>query len=71
MTRRTLRVNELIREELSALIQRELKDPRLAQGLTTITEVTVSPDLRNAIVYVSHLGGDCAQRDGEHQPRHH
>jgi ribosome-binding factor A len=57
MTRRTQRVNELIREELSSLIQRDLKDPRLGQGLTTVTEVTVSPDLRNATVYISHMGG--------------
>ena len=64
MTRRTLRVNELIREELSGLIQRELKDPRLERGLTTVTEVTVSPDLRNAVVYVSHLGGDETERAG-------
>ena len=64
MSRRTERVNELIREELSALIQREVKDPRLGHGLITVTEVTVSPDLRTAIVHVSHMGGDAAERDG-------
>ena len=64
LSRRTERVNELIREELSTLILREVKDPRLAPGLTTVTEVEVSPDLRNATVYVSHLGGDQAERDG-------
>jgi len=63
MTRRTERVNELLREELSQLIQRELKDPRLERGLTTVTEVDVSPDLRHANVFVSHLG-DAAERDG-------
>jgi len=62
MTRRTSRVNDLLREELSDLIQREVKDPRVAQGLTTIIEVEVSPDLRHAIVFVSHLG-DEAERD--------
>lgn len=56
MTRRTERVGELLREELSALIVRELKDPRLGTGLVTITEVQVTPDLRSATVYVSHLG---------------
>ena len=56
MTRRTERVNELLREELSALIARELKDPRLGSGLVTITEVQVAPDLRAATVFVSHLG---------------
>ncbi len=48
------RVNRLIREEISALLHRELKDPRL--GFATVTEVVVSKDLRAAKVYVSVLG---------------
>jgi ribosome-binding factor A len=52
MSRRTERVNELIREELSELILRELRDPRL-DGLISITRVEVSPDLYNARVHVS------------------
>ena len=36
---------------------RDLRDPRLS-GLTSITEVTVTPDLRSARVYVSTLGTD-------------
>ena len=36
---------------------RELRDPRLS-GLTSITEVSVTPDLRSAKVYVSTLGTD-------------
>lgn len=51
---RTHRVGELIKEELSEIIQREVKDPRV--GLMTITGVDVSPDLRHAIVFVSVLG---------------
>ncbi|MBI2766432.1 MAG: 30S ribosome-binding factor RbfA [Chloroflexi bacterium] len=58
MSRRTNRVNELLREELSGLIAREVKDPRVSQGLTTITEVEVSPDLRRATVFISHLGDE-------------
>ena len=38
-------------------MQRDLRDPRLA-GLTSITEVSVTPDLRSAKVYVSTLGPD-------------
>ena len=53
---RLLRVNQLIREEISHLIQRELKDPRL--GFVTVTEVDVSKDLRTAKVYVSVLGSE-------------
>ncbi|MBI2468438.1 MAG: 30S ribosome-binding factor RbfA [Candidatus Rokubacteria bacterium] len=48
------RVNQLIKEEISYLLQRELKDPRL--GFVTVTEVAVAKDLRTAKVYVSVLG---------------
>ena len=56
MSRRTSRVSELLREELSELVQRELKDPRLEGAFLSITEVEVSADLRTASVFVSHLG---------------
>ncbi|MCY3602325.1 MAG: 30S ribosome-binding factor RbfA [Chloroflexi bacterium] len=56
MSRRTSRVSELLREEISDLVQRDLKDPRLEGALLSITEVEVSGDLRNAAVFVSHLG---------------
>ena len=54
--RRQQRLNDLLREELSEAM-RDLRDPRLS-GLTSITEVTVTPDLRSAKVYVSTLGTD-------------
>lgn len=54
MQRRILRINELLREELSILI-RTAKDPRL-QGLVSVTAVETSPDLQQARVYVSMLG---------------
>jgi ribosome-binding factor A len=57
---RLQRVNQLIREEISVLIQRELKDPRL--GFVTVTEVDVSKDLRTAKVYVSVLGPEADWR---------
>lgn len=50
------RVNQLIREEISLLLQRELKDPRL--GFVTVTEVETTKDLRSAKVFVSVLGDD-------------
>ncbi len=58
MTRRTQRVNDLLREEISQLVLRELADPRLQEGLISITGVDVSPDLRHARVYVSVMGTD-------------
>jgi ribosome-binding factor A len=53
---RLQRVNQLIREEISLILQRELKDPRL--GFVTVTEVDVAKDLRTAKVYVSVLGSE-------------
>lgn len=50
------RVNQLIREEISLLLQRELKDPRL--GFVTVTEVETTRDLRTAKVFVSVLGDE-------------
>lgn len=56
MSRRTRQVGELLREELSDIIRKEVKDPRI--GFMSITSVEVSPDLRAARVYVSVLGSD-------------
>jgi ribosome-binding factor A len=56
-------VNDLLREELSELVQREVKDPRVGQGLVSITEVQVSPDMRHANVFVSHLGNEAERRE--------
>lgn len=50
-----LRVNEDIRRVLSALL-RDMKDPRLQQGMLSITEVDTTGDLRFAKVYISVLG---------------
>jgi len=52
MNRRIERVQELLREELSDLIMRELRDPRL-DGLISLTRVEVSPDLSDSRIFVS------------------
>ena len=57
MTRRLERVNQLILREISELLRRQVKDPRLGSFIT-ITEVTTSPDFRHARVLVSSIGGD-------------
>ena len=57
MSRRTEQVNELLREELSGLLAREVRDPRVS-GIVSITGVDVSPDLRHAKVWVSVYGSD-------------
>jgi ribosome-binding factor A len=53
---RMRRVNEALREVLSARIAEGLKDPRI--GFVTVTAVETSPDLRYARVFVSVLGND-------------
>jgi len=53
-TRRQRRVSELIHRELSMLLMREVRDPRLAD--ITLTEVRVTPDLQVARVYYTILG---------------
>jgi ribosome-binding factor A len=51
------RVNDTIRRELSELLMRETRDPRL-EGLLSITAVDTSPDLKYARVYVSVMGAE-------------
>ena len=55
MTHRIERVNNLIRREISQLLQREVKDPRL-DGFIAVTEVSTSPDLKYAKIFVSRMG---------------
>ncbi len=54
MSRRTDRVADLIRGELSRLIARDVADPRVR--MASVSAVEVTPDLRHATVSVSVLG---------------
>ena len=56
MSRRTDRVNEQLREEISTLLVRQIKDPRL-NGVISVTRVVTSGDLRTGRVYISVMGG--------------
>lgn len=56
MAERMRRVNEAVREVVSARLAEGLRDPRV--GFVTVTSVDTSPDLRQARVYVSVLGTD-------------
>ena len=58
---RMQRVNEAVREVLSAHLAEGLKDPRI--GFVTVTGVETSPDLRSARVYVSVLGDERERED--------
>jgi len=54
MSYRIARINNLIRQELSELLQRQVKDPRLGTFIA-VTEVSTSPDLKFAKVFVSRI----------------
>lgn len=54
MSERTERLDELFAQEISAIIAREISDPRI--GFVTVTKVEVAPDLRHATVWVSVIG---------------
>jgi len=58
-TRRTDRLGDLIKEEISSLLIRDIKDPRI--GMLTITDVEVSRDIRTAKVFYT-VGGDLSAR---------
>ncbi len=57
-SQRQLRVGELIRHELAAMLARgEIHDDVLAKYVVTVTQVRLSPDLKLATCYVMPLGG--------------
>jgi ribosome-binding factor A len=55
MSYRTERFNSLLQQEISDILQRHIKDPRLGSFIS-VTAVEVSPDLRYAKVLVSNMG---------------
>jgi ribosome-binding factor A len=53
---RQRKVADKIKEVVSLIIDRELKDPN--KGFVTVTNVKISPDLRIASIYFTTLGGE-------------
>lgn len=68
MSRRTDRVSDVVRAELSDLLLRDVHDPRVK--LASITEVDVTTDLKRAIVKVSVLGDDQQRQEAIEGLRH-
>lgn len=56
------RINQEVQKELSVLIARELKDPRI-HLMTSVVNVEVAPDLKTAKVYISVLGDEESQKN--------
>ena len=59
---RVRRVAEQIKKDVSQIIGAEIKDPRLA-GITSVTDVQVSRDLRHAWIYVSIYGTEVEKEE--------
>lgn len=57
---RSLRVGEEMRHALARIFEHGLHDPALAEVALTVTEVRVSPDLKNATAFIVPLGGSHA-----------
>lgn len=57
-SQRQLRVGEELRHAVAMVLERgDIRDPDVAGRSVTVTEISVSPDLRNATVFVVPLGG--------------
>ncbi|HZS44916.1 MAG TPA: 30S ribosome-binding factor RbfA [Blastocatellia bacterium] len=54
--RRPIRIAEQLRQEVSSIVEYELNDDRI--GFVTVTDVEVSPDLKNAKVFISLMGSE-------------
>lgn len=54
------RINGEVQKELSRIINREIKDPRI-HPMTSVTQVMVTPDLKECRAYISVLGDEEAQ----------
>ena len=59
MTRRQEKVIRVIKETVSDIVSNRLSDPRI-EGIISVTKVDVSPDLRNADVYLSIMAAEDA-----------
>lgn len=56
------RINGEVQKELSRIISREIKDPRI-HPMTSVTDVFVTPDLKECKAYISVLGNEEEQAD--------
>jgi len=62
MPHRIERINHLIRQEISELLTRHVKDPRLG-SFVAVTDVVTSPDLKTARIYISHFGSEAEKKE--------
>ncbi len=67
-TTRTAKVSRQVLQELSEIIERHIKDPRV--GMITLTTVQMTPDLHTARVYFSRLGTPAEREDSKRALEH-
>lgn len=65
---RIAKVASQVQQELSQILEAQLKDPRV--GMVTVTSVDMTPDLRVARVYFSRLGSAAAREDARQALEH-
>jgi ribosome-binding factor A len=70
MTRRTERVESLIRDTIGQLLLTKISDPRIDPARTSVTRVEVPEDLLTAKVYVSVMADEAGQRTALRALRH-
>ncbi len=58
---RAERVGHMIQQVIAGALARGMRDPRI--GFVTVTGVKVAPDLKDATVYYSQLGGEARRQD--------
>lgn len=61
--RRVARVAELVKREVSIMLQQDIKDDRVGVGMASITEVVMSGDLQHARIFVSIYGTEEARQE--------
>lgn len=62
MTKRTERLNSLLKEVISEVIRKDVRDPLVAE-FTTVTQVDISKDLHHAKVYISVIGTEQQRKE--------
>ena len=62
MSRRSERTSKLIQQKISEVLERQVNDPRLSKVIS-VTEVSVTPDLKYAKIFVSTLGDESSKKD--------
>jgi ribosome-binding factor A len=65
MSRRVERLNSLLKEVISSVIRKDVKNPHLPK-LIAITHVDITKDLRHAKVYVSVIGDEAVKKEAIH-----